>query len=398
MNVLVAISLYIRNCLMRNKSSSIFRLMTASGSLSLLKGQLRELHNASLDVVVVSGGSKEQLSEISSDEGVDIRFIPHLIRPISIENDLRALYELIRLFRREKPNIVHANTPKASLLGMVAAWICRVPHRIYTVTGLRFETSTGFMRWLLKTMERITCACANKVVPEGQGVKKTLYREHITSKPMAVLHNGNINGIDLKHFDRTSEVVNQANKIREEIGGSFAYLFVGRIVRDKGITELVDAFERVHSEHPETRLLLVGTQEPELDPLPDRTQRLIADNNAIIEAGWQNDVRPWFVASDLFTFPSYREGFPNVVMQAGAMGIPSVVTDINGSNEIIIEGQNGAIIPTRDMDALYLKMTEALEQRDRLTEMSAQCRPMIASRYRQEDVWRATLDMYNELL
>lgn len=383
---------------MRNKSSSIFRLMTASGSLSLLKGQLRELHNASLDVVVVSGGSKEQLSEISSDEGVDIRFIPHLIRPISIENDLRALYELIRLFRREKPNIVHANTPKASLLGMVAAWICRVPHRIYTVTGLRFETSTGFMRWLLKTMERITCACANKVVPEGQGVKKTLYREHITSKPMAVLHNGNINGIDLKHFDRTSEVVNQANKIREEIGGSFAYLFVGRIVRDKGITELVDAFERVHSEHPETRLLLVGTQEPELDPLPDRTQRLIADNNAIIEAGWQNDVRPWFVASDLFTFPSYREGFPNVVMQAGAMGIPSVVTDINGSNEIIIEGQNGAIIPTRDMDALYLKMTEALEQRDRLTEMSAQCRPMIASRYRQEDVWRATLDMYNELL
>lgn len=397
MNVLVAISLYIRNYLMRNKSSSIFRLMTASGSLSLLKGQLRELHNASLDVVVVSGGSKEQLSEIASDEGVDIRFIPHLIRPISIGNDLRALSELIRLFRREKPDIVHANTPKASLLGMVAAWICRVPHRIYTVTGLRFETSTGFMRWLLKTMERITCACATKVIPEGQGVKKTLYREHITSKSMAVLHNGNINGIDLEYFDRTPEVVERASQIREEVGGSFAYLFVGRIVMDKGITELIDAFERVHAEHPETRLLLVGTQEPELDPLPDRTRRLIAENDAIIEAGWQDDVRPWFVASDLFTFPSYREGFPNVVMQAGAMGIPSVVTDINGSNEIIIEGQNGTIVPTRDMDALYRKMTEALEQRDRLTEMSAQCRPLIASRYRQEDVWRATLEMYNSL-
>lgn len=376
----------------------VYRLVTSAGSLGFVKGQLRYVAENGYDCFAVSGGPEESAREFTEREGMPTILIPHLVRPISIGNDLRALSELIRLFRREKPDIVHANTPKASLLGMVAAWICRVPHRIYTVTGLRFETSTGFMRWLLKTMERITCACATKVVPEGQGVKKTLYREHITSKPMAVLHNGNINGIDLKHFDRTPEVVEQAKRIREEVGGSFTYLFVGRLVRDKGVTELVDAFERVHIKHPETRLLLVGTQEPELDPLPDKTQRLIADKDAIIEAGWQNDVRPWFVASDLFTFPSYREGFPNVVMQAGAMGIPSVVTDINGSNEIIIEGQNGAIIPTRDMDALYRKMTEALGQRDRLTEMSAQCRPLIASRYRQEDVWRATLDMYNELL
>lgn len=375
----------------------LFRLVTSAGSLGFASGQLRYVAENGYDCFAVSGGPEESAKEFTQREGIPTVLIPHLVRPISIGNDLRALGELIRLFRKEKPYIVHANTPKASLLGMVAAWICRVPHRIYTVTGLRFETSTGFMRWLLKTMERITCACATKVIPEGQGVKKTLYREHITSKPMAVLHNGNINGIDLKHFDRTPEAVERANQIREEIGGSFAYLFVGRIVRDKGITELVDAFERVHIEHPETRLILVGTQEPELDPLPDRTQRLIADNDAIIEAGWQDDVRPWFVASDLFTFPSYREGFPNVVMQAGALGIPSIVTDINGSNEIIIEGKNGTIIPTKDTDALYRKMTEALEQRDRQTEMSAQCRPLITSRYRQEDVWRATLEMYRSL-
>ena len=379
-------------------AKSLVRIVTSAGSLVLVSGQLRYVAENGYDCFAVSGGPEENSREFTEREGIPTGLIPHLVRPISIGNDIRALSELIRLFRREKPDIVHANTPKASLLGMVAAWICRVPHRIYTVTGLRFETSTGFMRWLLKTMERITCACATKVIPEGQGVKKTLYREHITSKSMAVLHNGNINGIDLEYFDRTPEVVEQARRIQEEVGGSFTYLFVGRLVRDKGITELVDAFERVHMEHPETRLLLVGTQEPELDPLPDQTQRLIADNDAIIEAGWQDDVRPWFVASDLFTFPSYREGFPNVVIQAGAMGIPSVVTDINGSNEIIIEGENGMIIPTRDTVALYRKMTEALEQRDRLTEMSEQCRLLIASRYRQEDVWRATLDMYNELL
>lgn len=375
----------------------VYRLVTSAGSLGLVNGQLRYVAENGYDCFAVSGGPEESAKEFTQREGIPTVLIPHLVRPISIGNDLRALGDLIRLFRKEKPYIVHANTPKASLLGMVAAWICRVPHRIYTVTGLRFETSTGFMRWLLKTMERITCACATKVIPEGQGVKKTLYREHITSKPMAVLHNGNINGIDLDYFDRTPEVMGRASQIREEVGGSFVYLFVGRIVRDKGVTELVDAFERVHAEHPETRLLLVGTQEPELDPLPDRTQRLIADNDAIIEAGWQDDVRPWFVASDLFTFPSYREGFPNVVMQAGALGIPSVVTDINGSNEIIIEGKNGTIVPTRDTDALYRKMSEALEQRDRLTKMSAQCRPLIVSRYRQEDVWRATLEMYNSL-
>lgn len=375
----------------------LFRLVTSASSLGLVKGQLQYITEGECDCCAVSGGPEERAKEFTEREGIPTILIPHLVRPISIGNDLRALSELIRLFRREEPDIVHANTPKASLLGMVAAWICRVPHRVYLVTGLRFETSTGFMRWLLKTMERITCACATKVVPEGQGVKKTLYREHITSKPMAVLHNGNINGIDLEYFNRTPEVVERANQIREEVGGSFAYLFVGRIVRDKGISELVDAFERVHMEHPETRLILVGTQEPELDPLPDRTQRLIADNDAIIEAGWQDDVRPWFVASDLFAFPSYREGFPNVVMQAGALGIPSIVTDINGSNEIIIEGQNGTIIPKRDTDVLYRKMTEALDQRDRLTEMSARCRSLIASRYRQEDVWRATLEMYNSL-
>lgn len=378
-------------------AKSLIRIVTSAGSLVLVSGQLRFVSENGYDCYAVSGGPEESAREFTERDGIPTILIPHLVRPISIRNDLRALSELIRLFRREKPYVVHANTPKASLLGMVAAWICRVPHRIYTVTGLRFETSTGLMRWLLKTMERITCACATKVIPEGQGVKKTLYREHITSKSMAVLHNGNINGIDLEYFDRTPEVGERANQIREEVGGSFTYLFVGRIVRDKGITELVNAFERVHMEHPETRLLLVGTQEPELDPLPNQTQRLIADNDAILEAGWQDDVRPWFVASDLFTFPSYREGFPNVVMQAGALGIPSVVTDINGSNEIIIEGENGMIIPTRDTVALYRKMTEALEQRDRLTEMSAQCRPLIASRYRQEDVWQATLEMYRSL-
>lgn len=378
--------------------TKLIRVVTVSGAFSLIQGQLAYLRESGLEALGVSGGSEEDSTAVSRREGIPTIAIPNLVRPISLINDLKALFQLISLFRKERPDIVHANTPKASLLGMMAAWVCRVPHRIYTVTGLRFETTTGFMRWLLKTMERITCACATKVIPEGEGVKKTLYREHITRKPMQILHHGNINGINLNHYDRTEEVIAEADRIRESVGGDFTYLFVGRIVRDKGIAVLVDAFTRLHRDHPETRLILVGRQEPELDPLPEVTQQRIRDCDAIIEAGWQEDVRPWFVASDVFTFPSYREGFPNVVMQAGALGIPSIVTDINGSNEIIIEGQNGTVIPKQDTEALYQKMLWALDNCEELSQMSANCRPLIASRYRQEDVWRATLDMYQSLL
>lgn len=347
---------------------------------------------------VAFGGPFEDSASNRRKAGVPVYEIKHLVRPVKPFSDLLSLYELIKVIKRLNPDIVHTQTPKAGLLGMIAAWFCGVPYRIHSVGGMPLITRRGVMRFILNLTETVTYKAATLVVPNSKTMASFIVDHHYAPRSkIIVLNNGSTNGIDLKHFDRTSEVVQRANQIREEVGGSFAYLFVGRIVRDKGITELVDAFERVHMEHPETRLILVGTQEPELDPLPDRTQRLIADNDAIIEAGWQDDVRPWFVASDLFTFPSYREGFPNVVMQAGALGIPSVVTDINGSNEIIIEGKNGTIIPTRDTDALYRKMTEALKQRDWLTEMSEQCRPLIASRYRQEDVWRATLEMYRSL-
>ena len=378
---------------------AIVRIITSSLSLNLLRGQMPYMTKNGHSFSVAYGGPFEDKELNKRKAGVPVYEIKHLVRPVKPFSDLLSLYELIKVIKRLNPDIVHTQTPKAGLLGMIAAWFCGVPYRIHSVGGMPLMTRRGVMRFILNLTETVTYKAATLVVPNSKTMASFIVDHHYAPRSkIIVLNNGSTNGIDLEYFDRTPDVLKQAMRIREEVGGSFAYLFVGRIVRDKGITELIDAFERVHAEHPETRLLLVGTQEPELDPLPDRTRRLIAENDAIIEAGWQDDVRPWFVASDLFTFPSYREGFPNVVMQAGAMGIPSVVTDINGSNEIIIEGQNGAIIPTRDTDALYRKMTKALKQRDRLAEMAGQCRPLIACRYRQEDVWRATLDMYNELL
>ena len=293
-------------------------------------------------------------------------------RDISIIADICSLYKLIRLFHHEQPYIVHANTPKASLLSMFTAWIVRVPVRIYTVTGLRFETATGNFRRILKLMEMITCKCATDVIPEGNGVARTLVSEHITLKPLAKIHNGNINGIDLRYFDRTQDVMARTVGIRKDDVTTF--VFIGRMVRDKGINELIDAFCQLNDKYPNTRMLLVRNLEENLDPISPRTKTLIDSNPSIEHVGYQNDVRPWLASSDVLVLPSYREGFPNVILQAGAMGLPVIVSDVNGADEVVISGYNGIIIPRKNTDALYSAMAEMVSKPDLRHTMSSNSR------------------------
>ena len=371
----------------------LFRLNTIDWSLNMLRGQLRFL-NQEFEVVAVADDSGV-LQEVAEREGVRTIAVP-MRREISIAADCRSLVTLYKLFRRERPHIVHSNTPKASLLSMVASWAARVPHRIYLVTGLRFETTHGILRFILKTMERITCLCATKVIPEGDGVKDTLRREKITRKPLQKIHHGNINGIDLEHYARTPEVVQRATEIRDG-SEDFTFIFIGRMVRDKGINELVAAFDRLNREIPATKLLLVGKFEDELDPVLPETKQMIENNPKIEFAGYQNDVRPFLVASDVAVLPSYREGFPNVVIQAGAMELAQIVTDINGCNEIVVDGRNGLIVPKQNEEALYEAMRRLATDRELTARMAASAREMVATRFRQEDVWDELLKMYKSL-
>lgn len=371
----------------------LIRLTTISGSLNtLLKGQLAFL-NQYYEVIGVASG-KEYLDIVAEREGIRTVEVP-MRRDISPLNDLKSLWRLIRLFQKERPYIVHANTPKASLLSMIAAWVTCVPHRIYLVTGLRFETTSGSLRWLLIAMEKLTCRLATKVIPEGQGVKNTLIKYHITKKPLKVILNGNINGVDVEYFSRTPTVLNQAKSIS---GKDFTFIFVGRLVHDKGINELVHAFVKLVQEEENIRLFLVGSQEPELDPLDDDTLKMIGECNKIFVAGFQSDIRPFLVASNALVLPSYREGFSNVPLQAGAMGLPSIVTDINGCNEVIIDEVNGKIIPPRDENALYEMMKWFYEHRnDEVKRMGEKARPIIVERYEQHKLWEALLKEYQSL-
>jgi hypothetical protein len=311
--------------------------------------------------------------------------------------DLVTLFRLIKAFNKEKPYVVHSMTPKAGMLCMLAAWLTRVPRRVHTFTGLVWPTATGVSRKILMMTDWITCACATHVIPEGKGVMDDL-QTRITKKPMKVLGYGNVRGVDMERFSLRPEIIESAAKIRKN--GVFTFLFVGRIVRDKGINELVNAFQRLNLEFPDTRLMLVGAYEEKLDPIKAESLQIINANSNIDHVGIkrEDDLVAYYAASDCFVFPSYREGFPNTVMEAGAMGLPCIVTDINGSREIIIDGKNGVIIPSKDEDALYQAMRDMLVEDDRYKEYRSNARPLIQSRFEKGFVKQCLLDFYKENL
>ena len=374
----------------------IIRTSTVPTSLdTFCRGLLRELkEKEGYEVVVVSSPGKE-LDDIRSREEIKT-YAVKMERHISPLQDIKSLLGLIRVFRKEKPQLVHSITPKAGLLSMLAAWVCRVPVRLHTFTGLVFPTAKGIKQRILIFTDRLTCACATHVVPEGQGVRNDLVKYKITRKPLKVLGHGNIRGIDLTYYDRTSEVMAQATKIRKE--GFLTFIFIGRLVGDKGINELVSAFSALNNKYPGTRLLLVGSQEQTLDPLRHDTLIEIENNPAIEAVGRKDDVRPWLAASDVFVFPSYREGFPNVVIEAGAMGLPSIVTDINGSNEIVIDGENGIIIPPCQTNPLYEAMEFFITDAGFASRLSSNARELISSRFEQGYVRQCLKDYYKEIL
>lgn len=388
----------------------IIRTSTVPMSLDTFsKGFLKELQEIEgYDVVAVSSPDAE-LDIIREREGVKTYGV-RMERHISPIKDLKSLWKLIEVFRKEKPDMVHSITPKAGLLSMMAAWICRVPVRLHTFTGLVFPTASGLKQKILILTDRIICACATHISPEGEGVKNDLIAYRITKKPLKVLGHGNMRGIDLSHYDpELPDVKKEAERLRSEvlnITGNFVFVFVGRLVKDKGINELVRAFSKLNKEYHDSRLLLVGPEEPKLDPLLPETIEVITENPSIIAVGPQKDVRPWLLASDALVFPSYREGFPNVVIEAGAMGLPSIVTDINGSKEIIKNGQNGQIIPSLvglsgsqlgGEKALYEAMKHFIENPKKVEVMAAEARPLITERYEQGYVRQCLKEYYKDI-
>lgn len=377
----------------------LIRITTVPISLNkLLEGQLRFMKDY-YEVLAVSAGPDTELEEVGVREGVPTKLVA-MTRSITPLQDLKAVWQLYKLFKKEKPHIVHTHTPKAGTLGMLAAKLAGVPHRLHTLAGLPLLEATGGKRKLLNAVEKATYACATHIYPNSFGLKEIIIQEQFC-KPakLKVLGNGSSNGIDTSSFNPENFSAQQNQEVKHSLGihpNDFVFIFVGRLVGDKGIYELVKAFSQL--ETPNAKLLLVGPFESELDPLLPDTFLTMQTNPNIILVGFQSDVRPYFAISDCLVFPSYREGFPNVVMQAGAMGLPSIVTDINGCNEIIVEGENGAIIPVKNVASLVEAMQKMCSDKANYEQLQQNARAMIQSRYEQQVVWEALLAEYNSLL
>ncbi len=392
----------------------LIRITTVPLSLKiLLKGQHRFMSQFYKVLGVSSSGS--DLQDVAAKEGIAVAEL-EMTRTIAPLKDLVSLWNFYKLCKKEHPFIVHSHTPKAGIVGMLGAKLAGVPHRMHTVAGMPLLEATGFKRTLLNIVEKLTYSCATNVYPNSKGLEAIIVKQKFT-KPtkLKVLANGSSNGIDTAYFNPTLFTETQNKILKTTLGiaeNDFVFVFVGRLVGDKGINELVAAFKELsvdssqfsvgsqqattNSQH--SKLLLVGPLETELDPLLAETQQEILNNKHIITVGWQEDVRPYFAISNVLVFPSYREGFPNVVLQAGAMALPSIVTNINGCNEIIEEGKNGWIVPVKDKDAILKAMQHCLVNEVSFSIIKSNARKMVETRYEQQVVWNALLEEYERLV
>lgn len=376
----------------------IIRASTVPQSLDVFcKGMLKEL-SEKYEVVALSSPG-ESLDRVRNREGVRTIAVP-MERHISLMKDLKALLAMIKTLRKERPYMIHSMTPKAGLLCMVAGNLTGVPVRIHTFTGLVWPTSTGLKRKILMLTDKLTCACATNIIPEGQGVKNDLIAGKITKKPLKVLGYGNVMGVDMEHFSRRPEVLKLAEDLNLRDSSKFTFLFVGRIVKDKGIDELVSGFKKLYSEYPDIRLILVGPYEDNLDPISQESRDAISayDDIAAVGKKMGEVLLAYYAAADCFVMPSYREGFPNTVLEAGAMELPSIVTDINGSREIIVDGENGMIVPPQNEERLYQAMKVMLTSPADREKLAGKARKMIADRFEQSFVRKCLYEYYDEVM
>ena len=379
----------------------LIRITTVPMALKhLLAGQMRYMKENGFDVLMVSADGEER-EEVIQNEGCGHIIIP-MTRKITPLADLRSLWRLYRVFKKEKPDIVHSHTPKAGLLAMLAAKYARVPVRIHTIAGLRFMTAKGFSRRVMIAMEKLTCRAAQHVWPNSFSLNQYILEKKLCKQDkLSVIGNGSTNGINLERFNERSLKPEITENIKQKISydsSLFYFLFVGRLVKDKGIEELIGAFTAVSKEYDTVRLVLVGNPEAELDPLSTGITDIIQTHPAIIPVGWDNRVEYYFNLCNLFVFPSHREGFPNVLLQAGALNCPVICSDIPGNIDVIEPGHTGLLYKVKNGDDLKEKLKFAFQNQEPVKQYAAALRKKIENNFDQRMVHQAVRNKYTELL
>jgi glycosyltransferase involved in cell wall biosynthesis len=384
-----------------NQNPLLIRISTVPLSLhKLLKGQMRYMQENGFLVHLVSSPGPE-ITAVMRSEGCGLTSIA-MTRSITPFQDFLSMIRLWFLFFKMKPAIIHTHTPKAGLLGMLAASLAGVPIKLHTIAGLPWMESKGVKKNLLKQVERLTISLSTRVHVNSQHLLNFMRFEGLDPNPskLKIIGNGSSNGIDTDYYSRANvsfEQIEEIRKVAKPGSNAFVWLFVGRLVGDKGIFELIEAFLHVQAQHPEDQLWLVGPFENK-DRLKSSILNTINNNKNIINWGYCDDVRPFFAAADVLVFPSYREGFPNVPMQAAAMECPMILSDINGCNEIVEHNVNGMLVPVKNPDALTDAMLLMRNNPDLRKYFADNSLAIIKKKYSNQAIWTLLEAEYKELI
>jgi glycosyltransferase involved in cell wall biosynthesis len=378
----------------------LIRITTVPISLKLLlSGQMKYMKEQGWEVIMVSAEGRE-LDQVSRNEGVRHVVIP-FTRKITPLDDIKCIWQLIKLFNTEKPDIVHTHTPKAGLLGMIAANLAGVKIRIHTLAGIPAMAAEGGKKSLLETVEKWTYSNATEVWPNSQGLRKFVVKNGLCAESkLRVIGKGSTNGVDLEKFSREALKENHlvAATMRILPGeDEFIILAVGRLVKDKGIEELVSAFLNSKIVN-RSKLVLLGAFEQDLNPLSPETIATIQDHPKIVQIDWSDHVSHYLALADVLVHPSHREGFPNVLLEAGAMHVPVICSDIIGNSDIVTQQKTGLMFPAKDAVALKEALEFAFVKRDRMAQYAMNLYGEIVANYDRRIIQKEIHSNYQRLL
>ncbi len=347
---------------------------------TLIKGQPKYLSKF-FNVTLITSSSPNN-RDIEKFEGVEIISID-MSRKITPFKDLKSLIKIYLYLLKSKPDIVYSFTPKAGLLAMVASFFARVPKRVHNIVGMPLMEASGKKKILLKSIERLTYSFATNLFCNSYGLREFI-NKNLTKRDIKVIGNGSINGVDTEFF-KDIYTKDEKDRLREELNireSDFVLLFIGRIVKDKGIDELIEAFNILNKKYKNIKLLIVGDFEADLNPIDNI--ELLNSNRDIIRIDFQKDIRPYLSISSLFVLPSYREGLPNSLLEAGSFGVPLLATNINGCNEIIVDRENGILVSKKSVNSLINGIETLIKDKKLYQKLKSNIRNSIIKRYNQK--------------
>jgi glycosyltransferase involved in cell wall biosynthesis len=376
-------------------------ITNVADSFGLYRGQIQFLTEHGFEVHLVSSPGR-LLLETAQREKVAVHAVdmPRKMSPLA---DILAICRLSKLLKKIQPTIVHASFPKGGLIGVIAARLARVPHIIYGMRGLRFETSTGWRRQLLFSTEKISCTLADLVIANSYGNQKRAISLGLVNKPekIRVLANGSSNGIDARdrfNPEKFSAAVRAELRSQYKVPTADCVIgFVGRLVRDKGITELAEAWHKLRKINDNISLVLVGPIESH-DPLPAAVLEGLRSDKKVVFTGQVSDPAPFYTMMDITVLPSYREGFPNTPMEAAAMGLPVVATNIDGCSEAVLDEITGLLVPVHDSASLSRAIQSLIDNPGKRQELGEKGRQRMLEKFNPEGIWRNLYTIYQEQL